>query len=185
MDKSHTMHGHGTVHVLLESHRKFLAFLERRTGSPQVAEDILQAAYAKAIEQEARLRQETVVAWFYRLLRNALVDYYRRQDVERRALESQSQESLGEVANDLELERTVCECFRALLMDLKPEYRDILQEVDLGASTVSDAARALGVTTNNAGVRLHRARLALKARLEESCRTCATHGCLDCTCKKC
>jgi RNA polymerase sigma-70 factor (ECF subfamily) len=185
MDKSHTMHGRGTVHVLLESHRKFLAFLERRTGSSQVAEDILQAAYAKAVEQEDRLRQETVVAWFYRLLRNALVDYYRRQDVERRALETRGEESPGAVANDVELERTICECLRDLLTNLKPEYREILQRVDLGESSVSDAARSLGVTTNNAGVRLHRARLALKAQLEESCRTCAAHGCLDCTCKKC
>ena len=185
MDDSHAMHSRGTVSVLVESRRKFLAFLETRTGSHEVAEDILQAAYAKAVEQEDVLRQETVVAWFYRLLRNALVDYYRRQDVERRVVESRGVESLGAVANDLELERTICECFRGLLTDLKPEYREILERVDLGESSVSDAARSLGVTTNNAGVRLHRARLALKVRLEESCRTCATHGCLDCTCKKC
>jgi RNA polymerase sigma-70 factor (ECF subfamily) len=31
-------------------------------------------------------------------------------------------------------------------------------------------------------VRLHRARQALKRELERSCGTCATHGCLDCTC---
>jgi RNA polymerase sigma factor (sigma-70 family) len=185
MDKSPAMHGRGTVNVLLESHRKFLAFLEARTGSHEIAEDILQAAYAKAVEQEDGLRQETVVAWFYRLLRNALVDYYRRQDVERRGLETCGAESLGEVAFDPELDGTICECFKPLLADLKPEYREILERVDLGESSVGDAAQSLGVTTNNAGVRLHRARLALKARLEESCRTCATHGCLDCTCKKC
>jgi RNA polymerase sigma-70 factor (ECF subfamily) len=34
-------------------------------------------------------------------------------------------------------------------------------------------------------VRLHRARAALKTRLEQSCGTCATHGCLDCTCRSC
>jgi RNA polymerase sigma factor (sigma-70 family) len=185
MDDSHAMHARGSVSVLLESHRKFLAFLGRRTGSHEVAEDILQAAYARAVEQEDVLRQETVVAWFYRLLRNALVDYYRRQDVERRALETRGEESQGEVAIDPELEWTICECFKALLADLKPEFREILQRVDLGESSVSDAAQSLGITTNNAGVRLHRARLALKVRLEESCRTCATHGCLDCTCKKC
>ena len=32
-------------------------------------------------------------------------------------------------------------------------------------------------------VRLHRARKALRLRLEETCRACADHGCLDCTCK--
>lgn len=43
-------------------------------------------------------------------------------------------------------------------------------------------AKALGITTNNATVRLHRARRALKRELERSCGICATHGCLDCTC---
>ena len=185
MEESQSAHGHRKLNVLLESHRKFLTFLERRTGSHEAAEDILQAAYAKAVEQEDALQQETVVAWFYRLLRNALIDYYRRQDVERRALEARSEESIATAVDGPGLERTVCECFRDLLTTLKPEYSEILQRVDLGESSVSDAARSLGVTANNAGVRLHRARLALKARLEESCRTCATHGCLDCTCQNC
>ena len=43
-------------------------------------------------------------------------------------------------------------------------------------------AEDLGITPNNATVRLHRARKALKRELERSCGTCATHGCLDCGC---
>jgi len=31
-------------------------------------------------------------------------------------------------------------------------------------------------------VRLHRARAALREKLVRSCRTCAEHGCLDCSC---
>jgi len=31
-------------------------------------------------------------------------------------------------------------------------------------------------------VRLHRARKALRERLTASCRACAEHGCLDCSC---
>jgi RNA polymerase sigma-70 factor (ECF subfamily) len=33
-----------TIAVLVENHRRFLAFLERRVGSREVAEDILQDA---------------------------------------------------------------------------------------------------------------------------------------------
>ena len=185
MDESLPTVGLGKLNVLLESHRKFLAFLERRAGSREAAEDILQTAYAKAVQQEDSLKQETVIAWFYRLLRNSLIDYYRRQNVERRAIGARSKETIAATIDAPELERTICECFRDLLPTLKPEYSAILRSVDLDGASVSDAARSLGVTANNAGVRLHRARLALKTRLEESCRTCATHGCLDCTCKKC
>jgi RNA polymerase sigma-70 factor (ECF subfamily) len=57
--------------VLARQHRRFLAFLANRVGSHAVAEDILQNAYAKAIERGSQLRnEESAVAWFYRILRN-------------------------------------------------------------------------------------------------------------------
>jgi RNA polymerase sigma-70 factor (ECF subfamily) len=174
-----------TLEVLLENHRRFLAFLEQRTGSRALAEELLQSALAKAVEHEAELEQETVVAWLYRVLRNALIDHYRRQGVEKRALEKHSSTQAQEEYVSPELERTICECFKDLLPTLKPEYSEVLNRVDLGSSTVADAAEALGITPNNAAVRLHRARLALKSRLEQTCRTCAAHGCYDCTCGKC
>jgi hypothetical protein len=43
-------------------------------------------------------------------------------------------------------------------------------------------AAEAGITANNAGVRVFRAREALRKRVVRSCGTCAEHGCLDCTC---
>jgi RNA polymerase sigma-70 factor (ECF subfamily) len=40
-----------------------------------------------------------------------------------------------------------------------------------------------GLTVSNAGVRIFRARAALKKRLIDSCGTCAEHGCRDCACQ--
>ena len=39
-----------------------------------------------------------------------------------------------------------------------------------------------GLTANNAGVRVFRAREALRRQVARACGTCAEHGCLDCTC---
>jgi RNA polymerase sigma factor (sigma-70 family) len=174
-----------TLQILLRNHQKFLSFLERRTGARELAEDILQAAFAKAVQQVERLDRETVVAWFYRVLRNALIDHYRRRGAEERALAERREQAVADAAQDAELQRTICECFRELLPTLKPEYKSILEQVDLGDQAVGEAAQSLGITSNNAGVRLHRARLALKERLEQTCRTCAQHGCYDCTCGRC
>ena len=76
-----------SLQFLLNSHRRFLAFLESRVGSREDAEEILQAALTKAVQHEDSLKQETVVAWFYRVLKNALADYYRKRDVEKRAMD--------------------------------------------------------------------------------------------------
>ena len=39
-----------------------------------------------------------------------------------------------------------------------------------------------GISLDNVKVRRHRARKALRERLVDTCRLCADHGCLDCTC---
>ena len=45
-------------------------------------------------------------------------------------------------------------------------------------------AEQKGLSSNNAAVRVFRAREALKKRVIESCGTCAEHGCVNCTCKR-
>jgi len=76
----------------------------------------------------------------------------------------------------------VCACVVRLVDTLKPEYAAAIKRVDLDGATVADFGREIGITPNNAGVRLHRAHDALRRQLALSCGTCTLHGCLDCTC---
>ena len=171
----------GVVATLVGNHRQFLSFLEARVSSRAVAEEILQAAFVRAVEKGASLQEsESAVAWFYRLLRNALIDHYRRGATEARAIEAQARET--DESFELELRDQVCACMNRLLPTLKPEYGEMIRRVDLQDTPLATVAADLGITQNNATVRLHRARQALKQRLERSCGTCASHGCLDCTC---
>ncbi|RZO51679.1 MAG: hypothetical protein EVA89_33160 [Sandaracinaceae bacterium] len=39
-----------------------------------------------------------------------------------------------------------------------------------------------GITSNNAGVRVFRARAALREKVTATCGACASRGCVDCTC---
>jgi RNA polymerase sigma-70 factor (ECF subfamily) len=173
----------GILNVLADNHRRFLAFLRPGVRRPEDAEEILQTAFVRASEKEATIRDdENAVAWFYRLLRNALVDYYRRNAVEQRAIETLAHDAETTVEPD-ELNAVVCACMHDLIPTLKPEYAELLKRVDLEGATVPAAADELNITANNAGVRLHRARQALKVRLVQTCGTCTTHGCLDCSCK--
>jgi RNA polymerase sigma-70 factor (ECF subfamily) len=58
-------------------------------------------------------------------------------------------------------------------------YADILRAVEVDEAPVAAVADGLGMSPGNAAVRLHRARQALRKRLDASLRTCTTHGCLD------
>ncbi|QDE90341.1 RNA polymerase subunit sigma-70 [Myxococcus xanthus] len=171
------------ISSLVENHREFLRFLERRVGSRAVAEDILQDAFVRGMGKAETLREdESLTAWFYSVLRNAVIDHYRRRGTTERALASLASELEEGHAPEAELAQAVCQCVGRLAGTLKPEYAEALRRVEVEGVSVPVFAQEAGITSNNAAVRLHRARKALKKQLEVSCGTCASHGCLDCTC---
>ncbi len=81
------------------------------------------------------------------------------------------------------MEAEICACVSRLASTLKPEYAEALHAVEVGGTPVKTFAEEKGLSPNNAGVRVFRAREALKKRVIESCGTCAEHGCVNCTCK--
>ena len=165
---------------LLDAREQFLGYIRKRIEDPELAEDILQDSLLRAIRAAPELRdEERLIPWFYRVLQNAIVDAYRRRGVEReRVVVAEVPEIAAEPEDDAEL----CRCFERLIPGLKAEYADLIQAVELSGESPDAAAGRLGITSNNLKVRRHRARQALRRKLEETCRTCADHGCLDCTC---
>jgi DNA-directed RNA polymerase specialized sigma24 family protein len=69
-----------------------------------------------------------------------------------------------------------------LFSTMTPQYAEVIRQLDLYEESPNIVAARLGISKNNLNVRLHRARQQLKQRLEENCRACAKHGCLDCDC---
>jgi RNA polymerase sigma-70 factor (ECF subfamily) len=82
------------------------------------------------------------------------------------------------------LEGEICACVSRLAATLKPEYAEALEVIEVGGTPVKAFAEAKGLSSNNAAVRVFRAREALKKRVSESCGVCAQHGCVNCTCKQ-
>src|SRR5918996_6465705 len=97
------------VAVLLENHRAFLSYLERRVGDRALAEDILQDAFIKVMDRPDQApADEGVVPWFYRTLRNAAIDRFRRQGAANRSVEAFAREIDAHVAPDPEMEAEIC-----------------------------------------------------------------------------
>lgn len=170
------------VAVLLENHRAFLRYLERRVGDRALAEDILQDAFTRNLDKLDAVGEEAVVPWFYRTLRNATIDQFRRRGAAGRALDKFAQELVTFEAPSPDLEAAICACVSRLAATLKPEYAEVLQAVDVEGLPVKTFAEQKGLSASNAGVRAFRARAALRKRVVQSCGTCAAHGCFNCTC---
>lgn len=173
------------IDTLVANHREFLGFLMKRVGDRALAEDLLQEAFVRGLARIDTLRDgESVIAWFYRSLRNAVVDSYRRKGASDRSLERLARELAADPgqAPDADLTRTVCQCVARLADTLKPEYATALRRIEVDGLSMQEFAQEAGVTAGNAAVRVFRAREALRKQVRAACGTCADHGCLDCQC---
>jgi RNA polymerase sigma-70 factor (ECF subfamily) len=167
--------------VLLANMNEFVGFARKRLSDPELAADAVQDSLLKAIKAADQIRDgENAKPWFYRILRRTIIDLYRRRDARDRALEALEHELCS--PSDVEEERIACACMERLIRTMTPQYSTLISRIDLNEEAPDAVAASLGVKKSNLNVRLHRARQQLKQRLEENCRVCAKHGCLDCHC---
>ena len=170
---------------LLEGRRAFLAYFRHKLGNAQDAEDAFQDFSFKVTRSAQSVQNdEKIDAWLGRTKRNTLIDHYRRRGTRKYAETTYAQE-VKTTANVVEetLSETPCKCLGAALLELKPEFADLLQRAYLAEESRSRIAVDLGITANNLNVRLHRTRQALKATLERSCPACRAGSFMDCECQ--
>lgn len=169
------------VAALVANHREFLRFVEKRVGSRALAEEILQDAFVRSLDRADEIR-ESAIGWFYRVLKHAVIDHHRRRRSADRRLAAFATELAGTSEPDAAFTRVACECVTRLAAGLKAEYADALRRINVDGVPVKDYAASAGISSSNAGVRIFRARAALRRELARSCGSCAEHGCLACSC---
>ena len=149
--------------------RTYRAELRRYVRSrivPADVDNILQVAALHALEKADTLRDPSrVLPWLYRLHGNIVIDASRKRASERRLTEAMIAE-----AEPVQTEAvSTCDCSVAQVRQLSKNYPSILNLVDIAGVPQVKAAQTLNISGNNATVRLHRARTALKKRLLEHC----------------
>ena len=169
-----------SIDSLLAQRSRFRAFLVSRLGNAADADDVLQNGLLKAMRATGEVDDtEKLTAWFYRLLRNALVDHVRSRSASARRDDVWM---LDATSCEADAERSVCACFEELFPELKPRDAELLRRVELNNEAVAEVAKSLSMSAGAASVALHRARATLRRQLEEFCGDCAKGACLDCDC---
>lgn len=141
------------------------------------AEEVLQIALMRVLERAEQLRDpKRADAWVARVVRNVLIDELRRGN--------EPVLSVDDNLAGIEDGGIDCWCVLVQAEQLKPEYAGTLRRVVVEGASVTDVATELGLTPNNAMVRLHRARKALKERLRSHCGTTTARACADCGCEE-
>jgi RNA polymerase sigma-70 factor (ECF subfamily) len=176
------------LEALLAHRKSFQGFVRKYVKDAALAEDLVQGSLMRAVMHRQAIREESVISWFYQVLRNAITDHYRSLAAQDRmnqgfrgikSLEDESAPPLDEIKD------AVCGCMARLLPTLRESYAEVIRRVDFEEEAPKTVAESLGISINNINVRLVRARKALRHMLEQSCGVCATHGaCLNCSCEE-
>lgn len=167
------------VRELMTEREAFLGFVRARVRSGADADDILQQALVKAATHAADLRDMAKLRpWFYQVLRRTLADHHATWALREAKLEllaAEMEESTPE-------EVATCACSLGQLDHIRAEYAEVLRHVDIDEEPIVEVAAKLGITPNNATVRLHRARKALREQLLAFCGVESRRACADCSC---
>ena len=163
---------------ILERRDEFVAFARRRVPQQADAEDVVQQALMTAARSLCAIREQgAVIPWFYQVVRTTVADHLRAQ-----ARAARRPDSLDAPYTMPPHEVGNCACSVTLLAELPAPYVDILTRIDVLEEPVERVAADLGLTANNATVRLHRARRALRDRLEACCGCKSAEECQSCAC---
>lgn len=159
-----------------ENAEDLLRFFARRTVDSQVAFDLVSETFAEAIASRGKFRGDTFEdgrRWLFGIARNLLNNYFRRGQVEQRAMQQLQFEpvdvgdedatEIAELAHLAELRGAV----EHALGSLKPEYRDAVRARILDQRSYSDIATELGTTEDVVRARVSRGLKKLKKELAQ------------------
>jgi RNA polymerase sigma-70 factor (ECF subfamily) len=140
-------------------------YLVHRLGNNQLAEDLLQDVFIKAMRQgSAFCELSNQRAWLFQVARNTLVDHHR--------LHQESIELPEDIPESVEQTDPIVKlsaCVGRVLSELSSEDRDIIEQCDLNGMKQQDYAAVNGLTLSAVKSRLLRARQRMRATLSTNC----------------
>lgn len=136
------------------------------TGSPDVAEDILQLSFIKAYQHLAEVRGR-FDAWVFRIVANGCKDWLKNIRRSHLSYDEDDQPS-GFATPEEELDRTELRSdLDVALASLPASLREAFVMKHVEGRSYEEMADLLGTTVGALKMRVHRAREALQALLEE------------------
>lgn len=147
------------------AHESELRHYLRHRGGDELADDLLQEVFIKAVQQgEQFCTLDNTRAWLFQVARNSLIDHHRLR------------REIVELPEDIPQPETVHEpilalgaCLTRVLGELSFEDRSIIEQCDLENVKQKDYAVAHGLSLAAVKSRLLRARGRMRARMSAAC----------------
>ena len=140
-------------------------FLRHRAGDEQLADDLLQDVFVKAMQQGKQFcTLDNERAWLFQVARNALIDLYRLGHVT-----IELPEDIPQPESAHEPIQALGACVKRVLSEITPEDRDIIEKCDLEGVKQKDYAVTHGLSLAAVKSRLLRARERMRSQMSAAC----------------
>ena len=167
------------------NHERVYRLLGRMAG-PHDAEDLTQIVFTKAAKALPQFRGEAQAStWLYRIAANVASDWLRSRPAHEAKLtvhlpeaadgetgQGSASAALADTQPSPEqrlVRKDMQDCIRREIAKLPEGQSEVLILGELGGLTDEEVAQTLGISRENAKVRLHRARAQLKKAIEVRC----------------
>ena len=142
-------------------------FIRKRVSNEHDCEDILQDVFIKIHKSIGSIREEHKFrVWIYKIARNIIIDYYRRNknpDYElTEDIESNEDEELSANAE-------VAACLKALINRMPEIYKQALLLTEFHNMSQRELGEKLGLSFSGAKSRVQRAKIMLKKMILSCC----------------
>jgi RNA polymerase sigma-70 factor (ECF subfamily) len=139
--------------------RPIYGFVFSRVGNREAAEDLTGDVFLRALEHVDPTREEqSIVAWLYRVARNAVNDYWRAgRGTQVLSLDHVGPVSASTAQPDIGRQERTQRQARALLLQLPKHYRAVLQHRLIEGLSVAETATRMATSEGNVKVLQHRA----------------------------
>jgi RNA polymerase sigma-70 factor (ECF subfamily) len=178
-----------TEKIWYDFHDKLYGFILKRVHDKSITNDLLQDIFVKIHTKINTLKQEDkLTSWIYQITRNSILDYFKSKKIE-----LQLPNDLKEEIEPETLNHEILTCLRSMINTLPEDYKNAINETDLGNSSQKEYAKKIGISYSGAKSRVQRARAELNSLFQSCCKTTVdkygnvlTHICVgeNCYCKK-
>ena len=150
---------------------KIYRFVYLKVNSREMAEDLTSEVFLRGWESFKRQGRkiDNVSAFLYQIARNLVTDHY-RQKAQAQLVSVENVPQIADIGMDLE-EKAMLNSdvsrIKAVLANIKDEYREIIVWYYLDEFTVPEIAKILNKSEDAVRVTIHRALKALKSEIGE------------------
>lgn len=143
-------------------------FILKKVKDEHHAKDIFQNTCLKALENTAQIKSpDKIRAWLYRITRNEINDFFKRQPGKFLHLQQDGVDNPGD-QDFVSANEHYC-CFDSFIQELPESYKDVIIQIYLKGKSQKDVAERLHITLANVKIRVSRAKSMLKVKFSECC----------------